>query len=219
MLTPGGHLKVMDFGLAKRLQAPDGTDSADLTPSSLTATGTLLGTPAYMAPEQIRGEAADARSDIFSFGVVLFELLSGEHPFKRGTASETMAAILRDPPSGGDVSGDQIDYAIFDKLLAKPSDDRYQSFEDVSVEMRRLRDVSSTWAEPVSAATDDGEPTGGGWRHRWCCARRSVTRRRRWRGWSRTSGVCSLTSRRRSSCRPGSNGTTCSRTSRSSWTG
>ena len=162
MLTPEGHVKVMDFGLAKRLHSPGGTDSEDLTPGSLTATGTLLGTPAYMAPEQIRGEPADTRSDIFSFGVVLFELLTREHPFKRGTVSETIAAILRDPPSGGAGSGDQIDYAIFDKLLAKAPAERYQSFDEVSVEVRRLRDVSSTWTEPVSAAADEGEPTVGG---------------------------------------------------------
>ena len=161
MLTGQGHVKVMDFGLAKRMRDPGASDSQDLTPGSLTATGTLLGTPAYMAPEQVRGEPADTRSDVFSFGVVLFELLTREHPFKRGTVIETIAAILRDPPSGGAGSGAQIDYAIFDKLLAKTPDDRYQSFEDVSVEVRRLRDVSSTWTEPVSAVEDDGESTVG----------------------------------------------------------
>ena len=162
MLTPEGHVKVMDFGLAKRMRDPGGSDSQDLTPGSLTQTGALLGTPAYMSPEQVRGEPADVRSDIFSFGVVLFELLTGEHPFKKGTVSETMAAILRDPPSQVDDSGGRVDYAIFDKLLAKAPDDRYWSFEAVSVEVRRLRDVSSTWTEPVSVATDDGEPTVGG---------------------------------------------------------
>ena len=150
MLTPEGHVKVMDFGLAKRLQATGGSASDDLTPGSLTETGTLLGTPAYMAPEQIRGEPADARSDIFSFGVVLFELLTGGHPFKRGTVSETAAAILRDPPSRPDGSGDPIDYAIFDRLLAKAPDDRYQAFDDVSVEVRRLRDVTSGWGSTVA---------------------------------------------------------------------
>ena len=77
MLTEQGHVKVMDFGLAKRLQGPGGSDSGDITPGSLTETGTLLGTPAYMAPEQVRGESVDARSDIFSFGMVLFELQTG----------------------------------------------------------------------------------------------------------------------------------------------
>ena len=157
MLTPEGHVKVMDFGLAKRVQVPGGSDDSDVTPGSLTATGALLGTPAYMAPEQVRGEPADTRSDIFSFGVVLFELLTGGHPFKRGTVTETIAAILRDPPSGGEGSGDRVDYAIFDRLLAKVPDDRYQSFDEVSVEVRRLRDATSTWVEPSPAAVSLGE--------------------------------------------------------------
>ena len=162
MLTEQGHVKVMDFGLAKRMREPGGSDSQDLTPGSLTQTGTLLGTPAYMAPEQVLGGEADARSDIFSFGVVLFELLTGEHPFKRGTLSDTIAAILRDPPSRTASGGDQIDYAIFDKLLEKTPADRYQSFEQVSVEVRRLRDATSTWTEPVSELADTGEtPLGG----------------------------------------------------------
>jgi len=162
MLTEQGHVKVMDFGLAKRMRDPGGSDSQDLTQGSLTQTGALLGTPAYMSPEQVRGEPVDVRSDIFSFGVVLFELLTGEHPFKRGTVSDTIAAILRDPPSRADGSGDPIDYAIFDKLLAKTPADRYQSFEAVSVEVRRLRDVTFGWTEPVSAVADASAPPLGG---------------------------------------------------------
>ena len=158
MLTEQGHVKVMDFGLAKRMREPGGSDSQDLTPGSLTQTGALLGTPAYMAPEQVRGGEADARSDIFSFGVVLFELLTGEHPFKRGTVSDTIAAILRDPPTRADGSGDPIDYAIFDKLLAKAPVDRYQSFDEVSVEVRRLRDATSGWTEPLSELADASAP-------------------------------------------------------------
>ena len=162
MLTEQGHVKVMDFGFAKRMRDPGGSDSGDLTPGSLTRTGAPLGTPAYMSPEQVRGEPADARSDIFSFGVVLFELLTGEHPFKRGTLSETVAAILRVPPSRAEDSGDQIDYAIFDRLLAKTPADRYQAFEEVSLEVRRLRDATSTWTEPSSAVPGPGEtPLGG----------------------------------------------------------
>ena len=161
MLTGQGHVKVMDFGLARRMRDPGGSDSEDLTPGSLTQTGALLGTPAYMAPEQVRGEPADVRSDIFSFGVVLFELLTGEHPFKRGTLSEMIAAILRDPPSRTG-SGNRVDYAIFDKLLAKTPADRYQSFEAVSVEVRRLRDATSSWTEPLSDVAEVSEtPLGG----------------------------------------------------------
>ena len=162
MLTEQGHVKVMDFGLTKRMRDPGGSDSQDLTPGSLTQTGALLGTPAYMAPEQVRAGEVDARFHIFSLGAVLFELLTGEHPFKRGTLSDTIAAILRDPPSRTASGGGQIGYAIFDKLLEKAPVDRYQSFDAVSIEVRRLRDVSSTWTEPVSAVADDGEPSGSG---------------------------------------------------------
>ena len=161
MLSEQGHVKVMDFGLAKRLQALGGSDSGDITPGSLTATGTLLGTPAYMSPEQVRGEPADVRSDVFSFGVVLFELLTGHHPFKRGTVTETIAAILRDPPSQVDDIGGRVDYAIFDKLLAKTPEDRYQSFDEVSVEVRRLRDATSAWTEPLSELADATDPRVG----------------------------------------------------------
>ena len=92
---------------------------------------------------------------------MLFELLTGEHPFKRGTLSDTIAAILRDAPSRAGGSGDPIDYAIFDKLLAKTSADRYQSFDEVSVEVRRLRDATSAWTEPLSEPADTTEPPVG----------------------------------------------------------
>ena len=162
MLTGQGHVKVMDFGLAKRIRDAEDGDSAGLTPGSLTETGAVLGTPAYMAPEQIRGEPADARSDIFSFGVVLFELLTGEHPFRRGTVSDTIAAILRDAPTRADGSDARIDHAIFDKLLAKTPADRYQSFEEVSVAVRRLRDARSGWTVPLSKLADASAPPLGG---------------------------------------------------------
>ena len=161
MLTGQGHVKVMDFGLAKRMRDPGVSDSEESTAGNLTRTGMLLGTPAYMAPEQVRGGSVDARSDIFSFGVVLFELLTGEHPFKRGTVSDMIAAILRDAPTRADGSGDQVDYAIFDKLLAKTPDDRYQSFDEVSVEVRRLRDATSAWTEPLSEPADTTQPPVG----------------------------------------------------------
>ena len=98
MLTAQGHVKVMDFGLAKRLGPSDGDASQAATREALTQPGAFIGTPAYMAPEQILGDAADERSDIFSFGVVLYELLTSEHPFRKETTSATLGAILRDPP-------------------------------------------------------------------------------------------------------------------------
>ncbi len=102
-VTHDGRLKVLDFGLAKRLSAAGpGSDSTAPTATHAgglhTEEGRILGTLGYMSPEQVRGESADARSDIFSFGVVLLEMLTGRRAFVRDTASDTMAAILRDDP-------------------------------------------------------------------------------------------------------------------------
>jgi len=86
-----GHLKILDFGLARMLDLPDGA-------AQLTLDGTFLGTPAYMSPEQVRGDAADARSDIFSLGIVLYELASGVHPFAGKNHGATIARILEASP-------------------------------------------------------------------------------------------------------------------------
>jgi eukaryotic-like serine/threonine-protein kinase len=98
MLMPQGHAKVMDFGLAKR--ASPGECDVTLTSDGeqLTARGIVVGTPDYMSPEQVTGAPIDHRSDQFSFGLILCEMLTGQHPFRRGSALETMNAILRDPP-------------------------------------------------------------------------------------------------------------------------
>ena len=161
MLTGQGHVKVMDFGLAKRLREPGTTKSQATTRDTLTSAGAFIGTPAYMSPEQILGGEADARSDIFAFGVVLYELLTGLHPFRKQVTSDTLGAILRDPPTPPPDSSTPADYAIFDRLLAKTPADRYQSFEEVSVEVRRLRDSTSVWTEPPSAPADTTEPPLG----------------------------------------------------------
>ena len=101
-ITKEGRLKILDFGLAKQLASLGRrSDSYALTAAPTgpaTDRGMILGTLGYMSPEQVRGEAVDARSDIFSFGVVLFEMLTGRRAFARVIASDTMAAILRDDP-------------------------------------------------------------------------------------------------------------------------
>ena len=94
MLTSSGHVKVLDFGLAKRVTGPGADDDSQLeTESQLTGAGMTLGTVAYMSPEQLRDEAVDARSDVFSFGIVLFEMLGGVHPFTKATSMDTAAHI------------------------------------------------------------------------------------------------------------------------------
>jgi eukaryotic-like serine/threonine-protein kinase len=95
MLASNGSIKVLDFGVAKRMDL----NGEDPLPASMsTATGQIVGTACYLSPEQARGEAVDGRTDVFSFGAVLYEMLTGERPFDRGSLAGTLAAILRDSP-------------------------------------------------------------------------------------------------------------------------
>ncbi|MGA2348575.1 MAG: serine/threonine-protein kinase, partial [Candidatus Sulfotelmatobacter sp.] len=105
ILVTGTGVKVLDFGLAKVAEAkkPAGGPQSGATQTmSFTEAGTIVGTAAYMSPEQAKGEDVDARSDIFSFGVVLYEMLSGRQPFAANSFVETMSAILRDEPAALD---------------------------------------------------------------------------------------------------------------------
>jgi len=97
MLTLDGHVKVMDFGLAKRVTPAEGGQEEEIT-TALTREGALLGTVPYMSVEQVRGQAVDTRSDIFSFGVVLYEMLTGVNPFKKDGQIETAHAIISETP-------------------------------------------------------------------------------------------------------------------------
>ena len=102
MVTGTGHVKVMDFGIAIRVHArPVSGDPTRPSDDVVTREGRSVGTIAYMSPEQIRAEPVDRRSDLFSLGIVLWELFAGVHPFARGTALETASAILHEPPAGG----------------------------------------------------------------------------------------------------------------------
>ena len=147
MLLGTGHAKVMDFGLAKQvsLAAPPGSREDTLT-GALTVEGTTVGTLAYMSPEQVKGRPTDLRSDLFSLGIVLYEMLSGIHPFKKDSGFDTADAILREaavpladhrgdapPPLAGAV----------DRLLAKKPEDRYQQAEAVARDIRRAIEEAS----------------------------------------------------------------------------
>jgi tetratricopeptide (TPR) repeat protein/predicted Ser/Thr protein kinase len=143
MLT-SRHAKVMDFGLAKFVPAEGAniTAATTLSGEKLTQSGVAVGTLAYMSPEQAQGKAVDARSDIFSFGVLLQEMLTGEHPFRRTSALETVSAILRDDPSAirrpaGRASAAL--EAILRRALAKKPEDRYENGRQLADDLRRLR--------------------------------------------------------------------------------
>jgi serine/threonine protein kinase/tetratricopeptide (TPR) repeat protein len=143
MITPQNHVKVMDFGLAKRV-LPKGQENiaATITQSSITAQGAIAGTIAYMSPEQARGEEVDARSDIFSLGIILQEMISGNHPFSKPSVIETLSSILKDPAPITQVKPKSINPSlspILRKALTKERDDRYQSIEDFIHDMKKLQ--------------------------------------------------------------------------------
>lgn len=139
MISGDGHVKVMDFGVARILPDEDETASEPLTRA-----GAAIGTQLYMSPEQLRGLVADARSDLFSLGVVLYEALAGEHPFRRDTPQKTVAAILDEAPSGESVTSTLSSAGplreIVLRLLHKKPEERYQSAEELLGDLRALEE-------------------------------------------------------------------------------
>src|SRR5205814_3782515 len=97
-ITRDGRVKILDFGLAKLASPTEGSNTEVTLTSPATLPGIVMGTVGYMSPEQVRGDATNPRSDIFSFGAALYEMLTGRRAFKRNTSAETMTAILREEP-------------------------------------------------------------------------------------------------------------------------
>ena len=128
----------MDFGLAKQLIHAEGQEQS-LT--GMTKTGTTVGTLPYMSPEQVRGQKVDTRSDLFSFGVMLYEMLTGEHPFRRSLAADTAVAILGNQPESirqhRPEVGEELESVVM-KLLTKEREDRWQSIEEVRTSLAQL---------------------------------------------------------------------------------
>jgi len=138
MVTGRRHVKVLDFGLAKyAAAAAEGDDTR--TMQSLTAAGTVLGTPHYMAPEILQGKPADARSDLWALGVVLHELLTGALPFQGSTAFEISSAILREAPPSLPASVPSGLRAIVGRCLAKRPEERYQNAGEVRAALETLQ--------------------------------------------------------------------------------
>jgi serine/threonine-protein kinase len=155
-VTREGLVKILDFGLA-RLDSFASEGTAAPTAAAQTEPGTVLGTVGYMSPEQVRGEPADARSDIFSLGCVLHEMLTGNAAFKKGTRAESLAAVLRDDPGELSESGRALPTGLnglVRRCLEKNPDERFQSARDLAFAMREILGTSAVLvAAPARRAT------------------------------------------------------------------
>jgi Tol biopolymer transport system component len=158
-VTRDGRIKVLDFGLAKLVRPEENHETAVTQTSPGTLPGMVMGTVGYMSPEQVRGEPIDPRSDIFSFGAVLYEMLTGKRAFKRETSAETMTAILREEPLALNDAGWQgplEPQRILARCLEKNVARRFQSASDLAFAIESLSGTSTTQR---STATRVSRPT------------------------------------------------------------
>ena len=163
-LTNDGHAKILDFGLAKFTTSE--ADISDNAPTIQVATeaGTVLGTAGYMSPEQVRGKAADPRSDIFAFGAILYEMLSGKRAFHGDSAADTMSAILKEDPPELAETNRNVSPAlerIVRHCLEKNPAERFQSARDVAFNLEALTDISTSSRGAMRAIPE--EPAARRW--------------------------------------------------------
>jgi Tol biopolymer transport system component len=159
-LTTDGHAKILDFGLARSRPVPAGHDETQApTVDKLTSGGVVLGTVAYMSPEQARGEIVDFRSDQFSLGIVLYEMLTGKRPFGGASAAETLTAIIREEPEPVTKLDPKLPALlgwIVQRCLSKDPEERYSSTKDLAKEFQNVRAHLSEAVTAANVAPGEG---------------------------------------------------------------
>jgi eukaryotic-like serine/threonine-protein kinase len=161
MVNREGRVKILDFGLAKLLRPGE-----DALNAARTATGMIIGTAGYLSPEQLRGGKASERSDVFALGLVLYEMLTGDNPFRRNNAVDTFTAIMRDdPPPLPEKLGPASSHVVpvLARALAKRPEDRYPSAQELASDLREVYPRIAPPPVPTEVAAGDSRPARAPW--------------------------------------------------------